>query len=164
MSNKNKPVAGINNKNTPTVGGQNQSKPTSAENTGLIQENFAFQYTGPIPPASELEHYSHIDESLPERIVTMAENEQKQQHKIADEALAQNKKKDENNFKLANRGMWLAFVFGFIDLGVVIYLSIIDQGIVASVLAGSTLVGVMALLITRNSINIFKDKNDKSDK
>jgi len=46
------------------------------------------QYQGPIPPASELEHYGRIDAGLPNRIMAMAESEQGHRHECDQQQLA----------------------------------------------------------------------------
>lgn len=39
-------------------------------------------YQGPIPPASELKQYSEIDQTIPSRIITMAEKQQNHRHEL----------------------------------------------------------------------------------
>lgn len=52
--------------------------PLGTKKTGSLEVIQKFE--GPIPPASELEHYGRIDVSLPNRIMAMAESEQRHRH------------------------------------------------------------------------------------
>src|SRR5690242_7992555 len=70
----------------------------------------AQQFSGPIPPAIELEKYEKILPGLSGRIVTMAENQSK--HRQEQESISLKSQIDHLNKRdnEAKRGQWFAFL------------------------------------------------------
>src|SRR6266568_1571715 len=90
-------------------------KPPSRQNIQTFLQSQRIQgkfFSGPIPPASELEHYERVKPGLAERIVsmaerqlTMAEDQMKHRHKLEDKAIA-------TNVRLSYLGLASGFILG----------------------------------------------------
>ena len=99
------------------------------------------QYSGPIPPPSMLNDYNKVQSGFAERIVSMAENEQKHRHELESHAVKGAITKD----KRSQRFALICVLFISTLCGGLIYTGHDTAG---SFLGGSTLVGLAALFIT----------------
>jgi uncharacterized membrane protein len=106
-------------------------------------------YEGQLPPPEMMERYNLLDSSFANRIITMAEKEQEQQHKI--------QRKTTNSFIAS---MVLGMFFAFASVIIVSYLvySCIDRGY--STAASTIAVGVIASVA---GIFIYKDRKQKQE-
>ncbi len=98
-------------------------------------------FSGPIPPPSLLNEYDSVQDGLADRIVTMAESQQKHRHSLESKSV-------EAAIKVEARGQNYALVVSlFIIIGA---LYLIDSGreISGSILAGGTLTGLAYIFIT----------------
>lgn len=105
-------------------------------------------FSGPVPPPDSLARYKEIDASIPDRIVTMAEVQQKEnnaaRNKVIDaqsEALAAQIRHDN---KRQNRALIVAVLM----IACSTLLIAIDKEIYGSVFGGGTLFGLAYLFIT----------------
>lgn len=106
-----------------------------------VEKQVSQQYSGPIPPPSMLSDYDNVQNGFAERIVSMAENEQKHRHSLESASVqgAITKDKRSQNYAL----ICVLFLAGL--CGGLIYNG---HDVAGSVLGGSTLVGLTALFIT----------------
>lgn len=72
-------------------------------------------YSGPIPPAKEMEHYQQIDSSFPARIMKMAEKEQEHKIKMDEKVIPENQ-------KIFKRGQLFALIISFLIILLAFYL------------------------------------------
>ncbi len=97
-------------------------------------------YSGPIPPAQELEGYNAVVPGAAERILLMAEKNQ--QHQIDIETLALNSARKE-----ARRGQIFAFLITVLAFSSSIAAMIMGFPSVASVIGGTTVVSLAYVFI-----------------
>ena len=97
-------------------------------------------YRGPVPLASEMRGYKEVNPSFPERIMRMAEQEQEHRH-------AMQKRKQSEVSELKKSGQTKAFYSLLIILGVVLVIVWRGETVVAAILAGATIVGVVGMFI-----------------
>lgn len=93
-------------------------------------------YSGPIPPADELAKYGQIIPNGPDRIVTMAEDQQKHRHKQEDRVIR-------GNVRSQTLGTIFGFIFGM--TGMILGYLLVSNGKDASGL--TALIGSMVALI-----------------
>lgn len=135
---------------------QNKSQPTitissdgqSAQKSELIFAQRTYQ--GPLPPAGELVAYNNAVPDAAERILQMAEAEQKHRHKNEDKII-------DESIKLDKRTQWMAFVLALLSFtvaGLAIYFKY--PAWVPSLAIGATLSNVLS--------NWFKEKGSKEEK
>lgn len=99
---------------------------------------------GPLPAPEVLAGYGYIDESFPNRIVTMAEENARTGRRTAERA---------QTFTLVERIAARAFGFAFAcsAIGGAIYLALQGHDAVAGIIGGTTVAGVVAALIKGKS-------------
>lgn len=90
-------------------------------------------YSGPLPKPSDFAAYKDALPSAPERIMTMAEEEQTHRHTIEKELL---KNANRENFL----GQFLAFILALVCLGVATYLGIQGHDTLAGAIIAITAV------------------------
>ncbi|WP_312963915.1 DUF2335 domain-containing protein [Stutzerimonas nitrititolerans] len=131
------------------------------------QSIIATQHTvaGPIPSAQEFQRYDQILPGAADRILTMAEENQRRRHEsetITDKA---NQRLAEANAlaveagarasdcanEEARRGQWMAFTIVLLFLGCSVGLAIAGREITASVLGGGVLVAIVTTFLKRRS-------------
>ena len=100
------------------------------ENNNMAHVSMSQTYEGPLPTPADFSAYKEALPSAPERIMTMAEEEQHYRHKI--------------NNKVVNLGiiesicgMIVAFIIVILCLGAAIYLALNNNAGVAIVLIGA---------------------------
>lgn len=100
----------------------------------------AARYSGPVPLAGEMRRYKEIDASFPERFVSMAERQaahrQAMETKLVEGDIALKRRGQDYALISVVIGMLVALVFGYMDLP-----------IVAGVVAGTTVVGVVSAFV-----------------
>jgi len=122
-----------------------------------IENKISQQYSGPIPPPSMLNEYDMVKDGFAERIVTMAESEQKHRHQIESLAVKGAITKDKRSQ-----------IFALIC---VLFLSSLCGGLIYSghdtagaFLGGTTLVGLTALFITnRNGASKKQEESEEQE-
>jgi len=105
------------------------------------------QYSGPLPPPAALEHYERISPGLSDRIVRMAEAEA--QHR----RLLERHEQDflvadgEQDRKERKRGQVFALVIAVIALACSTGCAVYGATVVASIIGGTTIVGLVTAFI-----------------
>lgn len=102
-----------------------------------IQVMFAEGYSGPIPPPDILKDYSKVLPGAPDRIIKMAENEADHRHEM-----------DRKEHSERTLGQWFAIILTLAALLVVCYAIKNGETIVASILAGTTIIALAVVFIT----------------
>jgi len=112
---------------------ENRPPPTAV----VAQQTFS----GPVPPPRLMAEYKTVAPDLPDRILTMAEEEQKHAHAMERAALTAT---------IANetRGQIFAFIVSLIIIIGAVYLIDTDKPVAGTILAGSTLISLAYLFIT----------------
>lgn len=98
-------------------------------------------FSGPIPPPSMLGDYDSVHDGLADRLVAMAESQQKHRQHLEAEAVGA-------AIKTENRGQSYALIVSLLIIAGALYL--IDSGkeVSGSILAGGTLTGLAYIFIT----------------
>lgn len=111
-------------------------------------------YSGPLPPSAEMERYESITPGAADRILTMAEQQQRHRHiqetqeneanlRIADS----NIRTQDANIQEIRRGQWMGFILGLAFLGVTTTLGLHGHEIAASVLGLGGVAAVATVFI-----------------
>jgi len=119
---------------------------------------FAMSFSGPLPPPAFLKHYNDIIPNGGERIVAMAEAEQKHDHEMQarDMRLREQQQDQADNALLGDQlyRFW-GLVLGFVALvflnGCVVYLIETDHSITGGIIGGTEIIGAVALFVTGKS-------------
>lgn len=100
------------------------------ENNNMAHVSMSQTYEGPLPTPADFSAYKEALPSAPERIMTMAEEEQHYRHKINNKVV---------NFGIIESicGMIVAFIIVILCLGAAIYLALNNNAGVAIVLIGA---------------------------
>jgi uncharacterized membrane protein len=98
-------------------------------------------FSGPLPAPEVLEHYQRIDPGLVERIVSLAEQE-------ADHRRALERTAIRETSAQVMRGQLYGLLIGAIALASVIICALSGAEWAASVLGGSTILGLVAVFVT----------------
>lgn len=124
---------------------QNELIERNHQNTKIeIRETFqtvSKGFSGPIPPPNILHEYNTIDAGLADRIVSMAETEQKHRQMIEEKAL-------NAAIKVEARGQNYALMIALVIIIGSVFLIYQGHEISGSVLAGGTLIGLASLFIS----------------
>ena len=100
------------------------------EKNNMAHVSMSQTYEGPLPTPADFSAYKEALPSAPERIMTMAEEEQHYRHKINNKVV---------NFGIIESicGMIVAFIIVILCLGAAIYLALNNNAGVAIVLIGA---------------------------
>ena len=100
------------------------------KNNNMAHVSMSQTYEGPLPTPADFSAYKEALPSAPERIMTMAEEEQHYRHKINNKVV---------NFGIIESicGMIVAFIIVILCLGAAIYLALNNNAGVAIVLIGA---------------------------
>jgi uncharacterized membrane protein len=71
---------------------------------------FSASYSGPLPPAEQMRAYEEVLPGSADRLLTMAEEQQKHRHHLEKTTV-------EGASKRAQQGLWLGFVISLVVLG-----------------------------------------------
>lgn len=93
------------------------------------------QFRGPLPPPAALERYDRLLPGAAERILRMAEQEQAAGHRFASDAVGVTAAE-------TKRGQSFGLVAALAALGVTAYLGFLGHAFAASVVGGTTVVGL----------------------
>ncbi len=74
--------------NQPKIRSQQGNPPHLLVNGAMVQQTKMESHRGPIPSATEMERYAQIDPTLPDRIMTMAENQSEHRQIIEKKAVS----------------------------------------------------------------------------
>ena len=93
------------------------------------------QFRGPLPPPAVLERYDRLLPGAAERILRMAEREQAAGHRFASEVI-------KGAAVQTKRGQSFGFAAALATLGLTAYLGYLGHAFAASVVGGTTVVGL----------------------
>jgi len=113
-------------------------------------------FSGPIPPAHELERYAAINPELVNRIMAMAEQEAATRHKLESIKLEANIQISNKQFSERKLGQYFGFGIGVCALACSAYLGFIGAQTAASIVGGTTVVGLAGVFVTGQYLS--KDK------
>jgi uncharacterized membrane protein len=103
------------------------------------------EYSGPLPPASEMGRFNTILPGAAERILTMAETSQKHTHILEYDALHSHRRE-------VRRGQFLGILVTLSAFGTSAYMAAIGHAEVAGVIGGTTVVSIaVAFVLGRKS-------------
>lgn len=103
-------------------------------------------FSGPLPPPSILHDYASIHADFPERIVTMAEGEQKHRQDMEQGLLEIEQTRTREEMALQRRGQNRGFTLTVLVLGVIVFAVWKEQTTIGGILS-STLAGVAAVFV-----------------
>lgn len=136
---------------------QSVNPETTQEESGLEREERQLiaryaSFSGPLPPPAALEQYNEVLPGSAERILAMAENEQRHRHSY-----------DNGLLGLFTRGQWFAFILGLAAIGAGTYLLSIDRdlGGFAALILG--LGPIVAALLFRRKYPLPKLSSEERD-
>lgn len=145
-------MIGKNNENDQNRGGVIQEDDESPNTEQVVEEIeemppekreavvAAFQFSGPLPPAKELQAYEDIEEGTADRIIRMAE-------KQAEHRRAQEKRMVESACGDSRVGLWLGFVIGMSALLLSGIIALMASTTAGSLLAFSSITSLVAVFV-----------------
>ena len=98
-------------------------------------------FSGPVPPPEILAEYKSIDPNIPDRIITMAENQQAHTHELEKYAM-------KSAVKTESKGQTYALIVSLTIILGSMFLIYDGKEISGGILAGSTLIGLAYVFIT----------------
>lgn len=147
MSNKRNPGKPQTKQNTPQPTITISSDGLSSQKSELVFAQRTYQ--GPLPPAGELIAYNNAVPDAAERILQMAEAEQKHRHRNEDKII-------DESIKLDKRTQQMAFVLALLAFTIAGGAMYLGYPWVASLAIGATLTNVLS--------NWFREKGGKEEK
>lgn len=118
---------------------------------GAILRHTQVQISGPLPPPQVLEEYNRISPGAADRIISMAENEQKFSHDTTHAAIQEERES-------ARRGQNLGIVCVLSAFVTAIILAALQAYAAASILLGTTVAALAAVFVTGRIIKPRKDE------
>lgn len=98
------------------------------------------QFSGPLPPPSILREYNEVDPTFAERIMTMTEKQSDHRRSLEQLAIT-------SEIRRSWAGLCCGFLIALAGLAVSAYLGSIGQSAAASIIGGSTLVGLAGVFV-----------------
>ena len=110
----------------------------------------SIDYSNPFPKPRDIQNLQKIDPRFVELLIDMTQKEQEYQHRYAAEELEYRKRKHEDENRLANKGLNMAFAFAAAILAATVGLSLMGAVWAATALAGgSGIAGTVAVFLQR---------------
>jgi uncharacterized membrane protein len=123
----------------PAIRPKSSPPPVQGEVTQQTQiQHVSFQ--GPIPPPDALAGYERIQTGLADRIVRMAEEEQRQRHQLESEIT-------KRSFDEARRGQNLGFAIGTVAIIAGALTATAGASIPGSIIGGGGVIGLVAVFV-----------------
>ncbi len=97
-------------------------------------------YSGPLPPATELNAYNQICPGSADRLITMAEQQSKHRQDLETNVI-------KNDIRKSYLGMILGFIIAIIGLCISGYVIIQGQPIAGGILGSTTLLGMVTVFV-----------------
>jgi len=138
---------------------KNNNTPPHSQQTVQIAEQHT-TVSGPIPSADEMAKYKSIDPELINRIVSLAEREAANRHKMESTALTANIEISDKHFSERRLGQKFGFGIGALGLICSVILAMIGAETTASIVGGSTVLGLVGIFVTGQILS--KKENSKS--
>ena len=105
-------------------------------------------FSGPVPPPDSLARYKEIDASIPDRIVAMAEVQQKENNAARNKVIDAQSEALAGQIKHGDKGQNYALIVSVLAIVCSTFLIAIDKEIYGSVFGGGMLCGLAYLFIT----------------
>ncbi len=116
-------------------------EPSSGQNAQNSELTFSeMRYSGPIPPASELQAYADINPELVDRIVTMAEKEQASRHEIL-------KRAQDSGIVERRIGQFLGFLIGITCISGGVYAVTSGHDFAGAAIGAGGVVGLVSVFV-----------------
>lgn len=112
----------------------------------VVQQTSAF--SGPLPPPEVVARYAEIAPDWPERIIAMAEKEGDHRRACEAQLVAQERTEMELTFRQKGRGQLYGFCIALAGLGLTAWFGAAGKEVVASVLGGGTVLGLVTVFVT----------------
>lgn len=121
---------------------------TEKANSKAVFESQQSVYLSPLPSPNDLKEYNITLPDAAERILTMAEKEQRHRIKLEQQQIEINKNLIKSEFSYRNRGQIIGGFIGIIGLSISAFLGYIGESAVASIIGGGTVVGLVTVFVT----------------
>ena len=115
--------------------------PEQRREAEIVMRQMVARYSGPVPHAGEMARYKAVDPSFPERFVAMAERQAQHRQQLETMLVT-------DDFKLKRRGQDYALLVTIIGLAVAVLFAWMEHPVVAGIVAGTTVVGVVTAIVT----------------
>jgi uncharacterized membrane protein len=116
-----------------------------------------FQYSGPVPPPELLRGYAEVYPDAPEKIFSLAENQQKHRQELEKEGL-------KKSYKYQLTGLTFGFLIALVLIVGALVLILMDKEILGISLLGPTFIGLVTLFVSQNrKDNSTKKRNENED-
>lgn len=120
----------------------------------IVSRQFREIFHGPIPSPKIMEGYEEISPGAANRILKMAEKQQAHRHQMENNMLSAAASKDK-------RGQWFAGALAIIALASATFLGYHDKTFVASIIGGTTIIGLCGIFALGK---FYKTKNSENSK
>lgn len=122
-------------------------------------------FSGPMPPPKILKGYKEIIPDAPERILQMAEREQRHRESAENEMLAQNRCNIEGAISANRRSQIFAFILVLVLIGTGVILTYLEHEAVGITIFGTTIIAFASIFVVGKVKQKNKDSGkDKSEK
>lgn len=133
------------------VNSPDQEEPED-ESRGLVAS--ATQFSGPLPPPGVLQGYEDVVPGAAERIIAMAESEQNHRHHIQREST-------NKHYAFRRTGQFFGLLVALGGLTTAGYIAYLGHPAAASVIGGTTLLGMVAVFVTGRLIRPADDAEEE---
>ncbi|MBV4358447.1 DUF2335 domain-containing protein [Pinibacter aurantiacus] len=124
----------------------NQQHRNPEKNGGVLATHMQY-HQGPIPPASELQRYNEINPGFADRIISMAEREQKARLELNLSSSEKVFEIEKNKVSITKRGQWFALVIVIFILLFASFVAYLGYANAAAGLVGAVVVGVIVSFV-----------------
>lgn len=105
------------------------------------------EFSGPLPHPAMLHEYNQIVPGFAERIVTMAEKEQEQRHKMETALNEANISVAHQNLWNIKRGQWMAFSIATLGIAISAYLIFLGKIVAGTLFGGGLLLSLVGAFL-----------------
>lgn len=145
-----KHLESINPKTFEGIGKRKKDEILRTVTLSLIQEK---SHSGPLPAPETLDYYNQIIPNGAERIMQMAENQQKHRHQLEAKVIP-------SQITQSKLGQIFGFILGLVGLGCGTFLAYVGQTYVGGIIAGATVVSLVSVFVIGKKIQ-KKDLEEK---
>lgn len=107
--------------------------------------------SGPLPDAASFASYEKTTPGAGERLLCMAEKEQRHRHECENLAIEMQKKRDESRYNIERRGQWFALIVALFMLGIGALLVYTGHPLCGTFISGGTIIGVVSSFLHNRS-------------
>ncbi|MDH7461461.1 DUF2335 domain-containing protein [Chitinophagaceae bacterium 26-R-25] len=124
----------------------NQHHRNSEKNGDVLTAHMQY-HQGPIPPANELQRYNEVNPGFADRIISMAEREQKARLELNLSSSEKVFEIEKNKVSIIKRGQWFALVLVIFILFFASFVAYLGYANAAAGLVGAVVVGVIVAFV-----------------